>query len=46
MVFPSNEVIGQALRKTVPIYPELAIRELVANALIHQDFLSAAAAPW
>ncbi len=37
-LLPSNEVIGQALRKTVPIYPELAIRELVANALIHQDF--------
>lgn len=35
---PSNEVIGQALRKSVPMYPELAVRELVANALIHQDF--------
>jgi len=37
-LLPSNEVIGQALRKTVPIFPALAIRELVANALIHQDF--------
>lgn len=36
-LLPSNEMIGQALRKTVPMYPELAIRELVANALIHQD---------
>lgn len=35
---PSNEVIGQSLRKTVPMFPVLAIRELVANALIHQDF--------
>jgi predicted HTH transcriptional regulator len=35
---PRNEVIGQALRKDVPMYPELAIRELVPNALIHQDF--------
>lgn len=35
---PSNEVIARALRKNVPMYPELAIRELVANALIHQDF--------
>lgn len=34
---PSNEVIGQALRADVRMYPELAIRELVANALIHQD---------
>lgn len=37
-LLPSNEVIEQALRKTVPMYPELAVRELVANALIHQDF--------
>jgi len=37
-LLPSNEVIGQALRKTVPMFPELAVRELVANALIHQDF--------
>lgn len=36
-LLPVNEVIGQALRKAVPVYPELAIRELVANALIHQD---------
>ncbi|MFY9810134.1 ATP-binding protein [Aquabacterium sp.] len=37
-LLPVNEVIGQALRKAVPVYPELALRELVANALIHQDF--------
>lgn len=35
---PHNEVMGQALRKDVSMFPELAIRELVANALIHQDF--------
>jgi predicted HTH transcriptional regulator len=35
---PSNEVIGEALRANVPMYPPLAVRELVANALIHQDF--------
>lgn len=35
---PSNEEIGKALRKTVSMYPILAIRELVANAIIHQDF--------
>lgn len=35
---PSNEVVERALRKTVPMYPTLAVRELVANALIHQDF--------
>lgn len=37
-LLPANEVIQQALRKSVPMYPGLAIRELVANALIHQDF--------
>ena len=36
-LLPINEMIGQALRKSVRMYPELAIRELVANALIHQD---------
>ena len=44
-LLPVNEVIGQALRKTVPIFPELAVRELVANALIHQDFSVTGAGP-
>jgi ATP-dependent DNA helicase RecG len=35
---PTNEVIDSALRKEVKMYPKLAIRELVANAIIHQDF--------
>lgn len=35
---PQNEQIEQALRKEVRMYPEIAIRELVANAIIHQDF--------
>lgn len=35
---PSNEAIKSAIRETVRVYPQLAIRELVANALIHQDF--------
>jgi ATP-dependent DNA helicase RecG len=34
---PSNEVIEKALRRHVKMFPEIAIRELVANALIHQD---------
>lgn len=42
---PSNEVIGQALRKSVPMYPELAIRELVANMLIHQDMFAPGSGP-
>jgi len=35
---PANEEIGKAFRKESKMYPEIAIRELVANALIHQDF--------
>ncbi len=35
---PQNEVIKDALRKEVKLVPEIAVRELVANALVHQDF--------
>lgn len=34
---PQNEVIENALRKAVKLVPEIAIREVLANALIHQD---------
>jgi predicted HTH transcriptional regulator len=44
-LLPRNEVIGQALRKEVPMYPEPAIRELIPNALIHQDFSVTGAGP-
>jgi len=37
-LLPSNEVIGKVFRQTIKMYPELSIRELVANAIIHQDF--------
>ncbi len=35
---PQNEVIEDALRKEVKLVPEVVVRELTANALIHQDF--------
>jgi ATP-dependent DNA helicase RecG len=44
-LLPSNEAIESAVRKTVRVYPELAIRELVANAMIHQDFLLSGTGP-
>ncbi len=44
-LLPENEVIGRALRKSLPMYPELAIRELVANAVIHQDFSFSGTSP-
>ena len=35
---PQSEVLSGALRESVQMFPEVAVRELVANALIHQDF--------
>ncbi len=37
-ILPSHEHIVTARRETVQMYPPLALRELIANALIHQDF--------
>lgn len=37
-ILPTHEVIDGVIRKQVCDYPMLSIRELVANALIHQDF--------
>jgi predicted HTH transcriptional regulator len=34
---PQNEVIKDALRQEVKLVSEIVVRELVANALIHQD---------
>ena len=37
-LLPSNEFIKESLRKEVKLYPRLSLRELIDNALIHQDF--------
>jgi len=44
-LLPSNEHIGQALRAESTVYPAIAIRELVANAIIHQDMTITGAGP-
>lgn len=36
-LLPHNEHIGKAFREEKSLYPQIAIRELIANALIHQD---------
>ena len=42
---PRNEHIGQAFRVDHAVFPEIAIRELTANALIHQDMTIAGTGP-
>lgn len=44
-LLPGNEIIEQALRRDVPMFPEIAIRELIANAIIHQDFHATGTSP-
>jgi predicted HTH transcriptional regulator len=44
-LLPRNEHIGKAFREEQPLYPSIAIRELVANALIHQDMTIMGAGP-
>lgn len=36
-IIPQEEVIVDATRKSIISFPEIAIRELLANAMIHQD---------
>ncbi|TNH06996.1 ATP-binding protein [Testudinibacter sp. TR-2022] len=45
LILPSNEEIGSVFRREVPMYPELALRELIANAIIHQDFTLSGTSP-
>ena len=42
---PRNEHIGKAFREDRALYPAIALRELVANALIHQDMTITGAGP-
>lgn len=44
-LLPQNEPLRQALRVTTTVYPPVAVRELVANALIHQDLRVHGAGP-
>lgn len=44
-LLPRNEHIGKAFREDRPLYPSIAIRELVANSLIHQDMTIGGSGP-
>ena len=40
---PQNRFVEQVVREEVKMFPRQAIRELVANGLVHQDFLASGA---
>lgn len=42
---PKKEIIERGIRKSISLFPELAVRELIANALIHQDFYISGTSP-
>lgn len=44
-LLPHNEHIGKAFREDRPLYPAIALRELIVNALIHQDMTITGAGP-
>lgn len=44
-ILPHSEIMQQSLRQEVSVYPDIALRELIANALIHQDFSVTGAGP-
>lgn len=44
-LLPSEERYMDGIRRKVSVYPEIAVREIIANSLIHQDFLVSGASP-
>jgi len=42
---PANELIEGALRVEQKMFPKVALREFIANALIHQDFTETGSGP-
>jgi len=44
-LLPINEHIGSTRRESQQLFPEIAIREIIANALIHQDMTISGAGP-
>ena len=44
-LLPAEERIVAGIRTSVRVYPEIALRELIANALIHQDMTVSGTGP-
>jgi ATP-dependent DNA helicase RecG len=42
---PQNRFIEDVVREEVKMFPRQALRELIANALVHQDFLATGTSP-
>lgn len=42
---PSKEDYSEPIRKNIPLIPMVAVREIVANALVHQDLGATGAGP-
>jgi ATP-dependent DNA helicase RecG len=42
---PKKEAYPAGIRRSVSLYSEIAIREIIANALIHQDFTISGVGP-
>jgi hypothetical protein len=42
---PQNRFIEEVIREEVKMFPRKALRELIANALVHQDFLATGTSP-
>jgi ATP-dependent DNA helicase RecG len=42
---PQNRFVEDVVREEVKMFPRQALRELIANALVHQDFLATGASP-
>lgn len=40
---PQNRFIEEVMREEIKMFPKQALRELIANALVHQDFLATGA---
>ncbi len=44
-LLPKSEAIEKAIRKELSLFPIIALRELIANSLIHQDFSISGSGP-
>lgn len=45
-LIPYTEDYSESIREDIPMFPQIAIRELVANALVHQDFTITGSRPF